>query len=330
MPIIWTEPVPEFPGQKIQEDFKFMSVFVIGSLNIDSIYDVRHFVRPGETLSCSSVEQFPGGKGLNQAIAAARAGSKVKMAGCIGQDGLFLKEVLEAEGIDTSMIRADPLLPSGRATIQRNPEGENCILLSRGSNHAITEEMIEEWLETAEPNDYLLLQNEISNLDKVLSIARKKGLNVLFNPAPMSENIKKMKFSFLNCLILNESEARDLLEEDRDHSDFILPLLYDILGCPVLMTRGASGADYYSEREKWFIPVFPADVKDTTGAGDTFTGVFAACQDQGMSVMDSLSRASAASSLCIEKPGAAQASPYCKQVEERIDAHPEVHILPRL
>lgn len=307
-----------------------MSVFVIGSLNIDTIYDVRHFVRPGETLSCSGVEQFPGGKGLNQAIAAARAGSKVKMAGCIGQDGLFLKNILEAEGIDTAMIRVDPVLPTGRAMIQRTPDGENCILLSRGSNHAITEEMIEEWLETAEPNDYLLLQNEISNLDKVLTLAKKKGLNVLFNPAPMSDNIKKMKFGFLNCLILNEGEARDLLEEDRDHSDFILPLLYDILGCPVLMTQGASGASYYSDTQRWFIPVFPADVVDTTGAGDTFAGVFAACQDQGMSIIDSLSRASAASSLCIEKPGAAQASPVMSEMEERISSHPEVHILPRL
>lgn len=313
-----------------QEDFKHMSVFVIGSLNIDTIYDVQHFVKPGETLSCSSVEQFPGGKGLNQAIAAARAGSQVRMAGCIGQDGLFLKETLEAEGIDTSMIRIDPDLPSGRAVVQRNPEGENCILLSRGSNHAITEEMIEEWLENAKPNDYLLLQNEISSLDKLLSLAKKKKLNVLFNPAPMSDNIKKMKFGFLDCLIVNENEARDLLEEDRDHSEFILPLLYDILGCPVLMTRGGQGADYFSDSQRWFIPVFPADVKDTTGAGDTFTGVFAACRDQGMNVMDALTRAAAAASICTEKSGAAQASPFMDEVEERISKCSEVHVLPRL
>ena len=147
-----------------------MKVLCYGSLNLDHIYNVLEFIRPGETLQALSVEQHCGGKGFNQAVAAAKAGLPVYLAGCIGPDGGIFREICRTVGVDDTYLREENL-PTGSAVIQVNQRGENCILLYGGANQAVTEEQIEQTLENFQPGDVLIAQNEISQLPKLLSCA---------------------------------------------------------------------------------------------------------------------------------------------------------------
>ena len=140
-----------------------MKILVFGSCNIDLVYSVKSIVRPGETLAVGELNQFPGGKGFNQAIAAARAGAQTVFAGCIGSDGEFLRRMLNEAGADTrSLLTVEG--KTGQATIQVDEKGENAILIYPGANARITREHIRSALAGMERGDYLLLQNEINEL----------------------------------------------------------------------------------------------------------------------------------------------------------------------
>ena len=159
-----------------------MKILNIGSLNIDDVYSVEHFVRAGETISSTSYDRFCGGKGLNQSIALANAGAEASHAGAIGSDGQILKERLEQAGVDTSLIRISTT-PTGRAIIQVVPEGENSIILFKGANHCLNAEDINSMLENFAAGDILLLQNEINNIDLIIKEAYNKGMRIALNPA---------------------------------------------------------------------------------------------------------------------------------------------------
>ena len=133
-----------------------MRVLTFGSLNIDEVYRVRHFVRPGETLASDGRSLFCGGKGLNQAIALARAGADVFMAGCVGTDGGMLTDALQQAGVDTSLLCTTDQ-PTGRAVIQVDDNGQNAILLHRGANGCVTEDYIQETISRFSAGDCLLL-----------------------------------------------------------------------------------------------------------------------------------------------------------------------------
>ena len=158
-----------------------------GSLNIDYIYQVPHFVGAGETLSALSRQRLAGGKGLNQAVALSRAGAQAYMAGSVGEDGEFLLETLQGAGVDISFVRQLPG-NTGTAVIQRDGAGENCILLHGGANRCITADQVQETLEHFAPGDWLVLQNEISCLPLLLEEGRKRGMQVVFNPSPMERS----------------------------------------------------------------------------------------------------------------------------------------------
>ena len=145
-----------------------------GSVNIDNCYQVRDFVRAGETISALEVTRHAGGKGFNQSVALARAGAKVCHAGCIGEDGLFLRDMLHAEGVDTDFLRVTDS-PTGNAIIQVNARGENCIILYTGANGCVTEDYADEVFSRFGPDDVLLVQNEISSLPYIIEKAREKG-----------------------------------------------------------------------------------------------------------------------------------------------------------
>ena len=165
-----------------------MKILNFGSLNIDKVYKVPHFVRPGETISSRSYESFPGGKGLNQSIAVSRAGAAVFHAGTIGKDGLFLKEILERSGADTRYLRECGEV-TGHALIQVSEEGENCIILFNGSNYENDRGFMDEVLKDFSKGDILLLQNEISNLDYLLQRGKEKGMRIMLNPSPMDGHL---------------------------------------------------------------------------------------------------------------------------------------------
>lgn len=154
-----------------------------GSLNLDLVYQVPHFVQAGETLSSTSRTVHCGGKGLNQSIAAARAGGTVSHAGKIGGDGTVLTDILRESGVDTDFVTVGDG-PSGHAVIQVDPSGQNCILLFGGCNQEITHAEIDRVLAHFQAGDYLILQNEINGLDHLMTQAARRGCGSCSIPRP--------------------------------------------------------------------------------------------------------------------------------------------------
>ena len=272
-----------------------MKVINFGSLNIDFVYHVRDFVRPGETISATGTAKFPGGKGLNQSIALARAGVKTFHAGMVGTDGKFLLELLRENGVDCSAIAVDPAAPSGHAMIQVADSGENAIVLYPGTNRKITPELIARALAVAEPGDVLLLQNEISRIPEIMREAAKKRMRIFFNPAPMTEEVLDYPLELVDTLIVNATEWAALAGH---------PLPKSV---NVLKTLGARGAVYNDTVKVAAQPV--AEVVDTTAAGDTFIGFFIADLLQGKEIKAAMKTAAAASAWCIQHEGAAVSIP---------------------
>ena len=163
-----------------------MRLLNFGSCNIDHVYSLENIVKSGETVSTYSLELFEGGKGLNQSVAAARAGLKVFHAGCIGRDGGMLSDLLDSNGVDIRYLRVLDDERTGHAIIQVSRAGENCILLYGGANLRVDKGYIDEVLAEFSENDMLLLQNEISNVDYLVDAAYKKGMTVVLNPSPIN------------------------------------------------------------------------------------------------------------------------------------------------
>ena len=161
-----------------------MKILNFGSLNIDRVYSVDEFVRAGETISSLKMETYAGGKGLNQSIAAARAGEEVYHGGMIGEDGLFLKELLAENGVETSFIGVTGA-QTGHAIIQVNAGGQNSILLFGGANRMIDREFADHVLGNFDRGDILILQNETSSLGYIVDRAWEKGMRIALNPSPI-------------------------------------------------------------------------------------------------------------------------------------------------
>lgn len=292
-----------------------MKIINFGSLNIDKVYAVDHIAAPGETVSATGLTLNAGGKGLNQSIAAARAGAQVLHAGAIGPDGAFLEQLLQDNGVDTS-----PLLhvegESGHAVIQVDAAGQNSIVVYGGANHALTEDYVHQVLDKAQPGDIVLLQNEINVVEPVLRTALLKGLTVCFNPSPIPT--EPLPYNLVDIFLVNETEAAALAE---------LPVgsepetLLDNLGwayprSTIVLTLGEKGVLCRSDGGNNVQKAFPVSAVDTTAAGDTFTGYFLAGLCQGKDLTLCLKEAAAASALAVSRPGAAPSIPTREEVEE--------------
>ena len=213
-----------------------------GSLNLDLVYQVPHFVQAGETLSSTSRTVHCGGKGLNQSIAAARAGGAVSHAGKIGGDGTVLTDILRESGVDTDFVAVGDG-PSGHAVIQVDPSGQNCILLFGGCNQEITPEEIDRVLARFQTGDYLILQNEINGLDYLITQAARRGLRIVFNPSPIDESIFRLPLGEAWLLIFNEIEGAALAGCD-DEEDILNTLRRRWPRCRLLLTLGSHGCVY--------------------------------------------------------------------------------------
>lgn len=296
-----------------------MKILVFGSMNIDFTYDVDHICKQGETLSSSDLHVYTGGKGLNQAIALAKAGGSVWQAGCIGRDGGVLIEALQQAGVDTSLIRITDDVRTGNAIIQRNVEGDNCILLYGGANRAITKEYVDLVLEHFTAGDFIILQNEINELAYIIDQAYAKGMTVVSNPSPMDETITELDLNKVTYLILNEIEASQILgcSEVKDPDHLILGLNHAYPQQKIVLTLGKSGSVYSDSIQEIHQPIYPVDVVDTTAAGDTFLGFFVAAVSQGEDIVKAMDLASKASSIAVGRSGAAPSIPYLAEVQSQ-------------
>ena len=284
-----------------------------GSLNIDYTYKVPHIVIPGETLTSLSLTRNAGGKGANQSASASKAGMEVYHAGKLGRDGLFLKELLESYGVDTSLITVTDGA-SGNAIIQVDEEGQNSIVLFPGTNHEITGEEIETAMEGFGEGDLLLIQNEINNLSLIITKAYEKGLRIIFNPAPFTKEVLGLPLEKVSMLVVNEIEGAGLAGMDGSAEEVLETLVKAYPSSEIVLTAGSQGAFYgYRDiREKG--DIVECEVVDTTGAGDTFIGYFLAARERGLSVKASLQAACKASSIAISRPGAMAAVPVKEEV----------------
>lgn len=297
-----------------------------GSLNLDRVYKVKDIVREGETISAQSLDIYPGGKGLNQSVALARAGADVTMAGGIGSDGDLLRETLIAAGVDiTPLVVREK--PSGHAVIQVDLAGRNCILISAGANHGNTPEAIERVLNGFQSGDLLLLQNEIDGNDEIILQAKKRDMKIALNPSPMDEAVLALPLDQVDYFLVNEHEAFALLERQELTTeltnDYILEILKE-LGeayprATILMTLGSQGSACRTVDGTYLRqPVYPTNVVDTTAAGDTFTGFFLAAHLNDKPLPECLQQASMAASLAVSRPGAAPSIPTLDEVKEAL------------
>lgn len=290
-----------------------MKFLNFGSLNIDFTYQVKNFVRKGETIASSSVSKHAGGKGFNQSIALSRAGAQVYHAGCIGEDGLFLRDMLEASVVNTTYLKVLDV-PTGNAIIQVDSSGDNCILLYAGANHCITEEYIDLVLDNFGRDDVLVIQNEINSLEYLADRAYEKGLRIAVNPSPINSNVTENILKKASWILVNQGEAEALAGvTGKDACIARLAELYP--GSTLVMTLGASGVVCWENGALFSQAAYKTQVVDTTGAGDTFTGFYLAEVLSGSTQEEALRTASAAASLSISKCGAAESIPSMAEVK---------------
>lgn len=295
-----------------------MKVLCFGSLNIDYVYQVPHFVGGGETLAAASLSRFSGGKGLNQSIALARAGLEARHAGAVGRDGLFLLEELRAAGVRTEDVEVLEDVQTGHAVIQRTPSGENCILLYGGANRHITRERIDQVLSNFGPGDALVLQNEISGLLYLAERARERGLTVALNPSPMEDGLLPL-LPLADYLLLNEIEAAQLLQGLEkpvpEAEERLAAALAEVLpSTAVVLTLGPQGSLFSDGTRLIRQAAVPVRAVDTTAAGDTYTGFFLAGVFGGQSVEWAMRFASTAAAIAVTRPGAAPSIPSREEV----------------
>lgn len=286
-----------------------MKILSFGSLNLDKVYSVDHFVRAGETMSSSKLEEFCGGKGLNQSVAIARAGGEVYHAGCVGAtDGGMLLDMLRSSGVDISLVR-QLSCPSGHAIIQVNGDGQNCILLYGGANQQVSAEQIDETLASFAAGDILVLQNEISNLSYLIEAAGKKGMTIVLNPSPMTADILAMPLQYVSYFLLNEVEAKDLCGEAAEDEAYPEKLLERFPNSRIVLTLGERGCIYRDGAQQISCPACKVQAVDTTAAGDTFTGFFVAAIAAGVDVHTALEQATKAAAISVGRKGAAPSIP---------------------
>lgn len=292
-----------------------MKALNYGSLNIDFVYNVEHFVRSGETISSQNMAIFAGGKGLNQSVALAKSGMDTWHAGNIGEDGEFLAEILQKAGAHTDLISRLPGR-NGHAIIQKQPNGQNCILLYGGSNQQNTKAQVDEVLSHFEKGDYLILQNEINEIAYIMERAHEKGMIIVLNPSPMDEKIFTYPLEYVDYFLLNEIEAKDLTGfKDFGEVDALLDAVCSHFpNSKVVLTLGEYGSIYKDEKQKIHQPIVKVSVVDTTAAGDTFTGFFIGGIAKGLSPKETMQIAAKASAIAVSRQGAAPSIPKLNEV----------------
>lgn len=255
-----------------------MRILNYGSLNLDFDYYLEHIVMPGETISSQQLEICPGGKGLNQSIALARAGAEVWHAGMIGGDG------------------------------------QNSIILYGGANQKNSREFVDEVLEKFGKGDVLLLQNEVNELPYMISQGYKKGMQIVLNPSLFNEIITECDLSKVSMILINEIEGYQMTGRE-DPEEILNTIAQEYPGLKVVLILGEKGAVFMSGEERVFCPDRSVKAVDTTAAGDTFTGYFLEEYLSGGNAEKALQMATLAASVAVTRKGASASIPWKNEVK---------------
>lgn len=289
-------------------------IVVIGSCNIDVTVECDRWAKPGETIFGNRLIVSPGGKGANQAVAAARLGAEVTMVGCIGDDvyGEMIVRNLKKNGINTDFVKVLPNENSGTAHITV-AEDDNTIIVIKAANDLVDAELVDQAEEKIKEADLVLLQHEIPFETIAYAVEKcwQLGVPVLLNPAPVTP-VPQNVLDKVTYLTPNEHEAAILFDNMATED-----ILSRYAG-KVLMTLGSKGVAYYEEGKVQIVPAFKVTPVDTTGAGDTFNGAFAVARAAGKNMAESVRFANAAAAVSVQKIGAQGGMPYLKEVEEML------------
>lgn len=286
-------------------------ITVLGSINMDLVTITEKMPQQGETITGQAFSTFPGGKGANQAVAAARLGAEVYMLGKLGNDlfGKKLKEILTKENVNTDFVDVASNKETGTASIIISDD-DNRIIVVPGANKEVTPEWVSSYEEQIRKSDTLLLQLEIplESVRKAAQIAKKHKVPVILNPAPY-QKLPNALLKDVTYLTPNEHEFKQLLEEATKEE-------LDIIRAKSIITKGEEGVEFHLNNEKVLVNALKVDVVDTTGAGDTFNGALAVELSKKQDIKEAVLFASIAGSLSVTKLGAQSGMPSLNDVKE--------------
>ncbi|WP_247422224.1 ribokinase [Ralstonia pseudosolanacearum] len=292
-------------------------VLVVGSLNMDLVIRTPCLPRPGQTVAAPALETIPGGKGANQAVAAARLGSRVAMLGCVGDDphGMALREGLLREGVDTAMVTAHAGAPTGIACVTVADNGQNTIVIVAGANRQLTPAMIDAQRAAFERAKVIVCQLESppDAVERALLLGQRLGKTVILNPAPAAGPLPTPWLAACDYLIPNETEAALLTARRVDSPEAALNAAADLHAQGarhVIVTLGARGIAYVDATTRLLMPAHPAQAVDTTAAGDTFVGALATALAEGAAPVEAIQFGLAAAAVSVTRLGAQPSIPF--------------------
>lgn len=304
-------------------------ITVIGSINIDYVMQMPRLPKVGETVTDGQFLQTFGGKGANQAVAAARAGGDVNFIAALGNDPVAIqyKKALQADGLDCELLSLEPDVASGNAFIMFDSRGDNYISVAPGSNVRITPDRIEAAFKRIQRSDWIILQQEISSEanQAILKLAAKYSIPVILNYAPAND-LSLVPDTSVYGLIVNEVEAQALMVRRFDNSDSAATADAAIQLREkgehefVAITLGVRGVTLADKSGTAYLPAFTVKSVDTTAAGDTFCGVLTVGLAEGKSLCDAARFASAASALSVTKIGAQPSIPHRAEIETFLES----------
>ncbi|MCR8657493.1 ribokinase [Paenibacillus endoradicis] len=284
-------------------------ITVVGSINMDLVTITSQVPKTGETLFGDQFYMNPGGKGANQAVAAARLGGRVKLIGCVGNDsfGKDILQHLQEQGVDVSNVEPVTHMTATASIIVANQD--NSIIVVPGANNNVTAAFVESKRDIIADSDILILQLEIplEGVQKAIEIAKENGVKVILNPAPI-QNLPSQVIQDVDYITPNEHEYL-LLKEESNEETFAEKLI---------ITKGSKGVSIVEEGKEIIIPAYKMNVVDTTGAGDSFNGGLAIALSKGLDLKDACKYGNAVAALSTTKLGAQTGMPTSEEVESFI------------
>lgn len=297
-------------------------IAVLGSINVDTTYHMDRFPEPGETLQANDKSSAPGGKGANQSVACARSGAKTYHIGMVGadQEGQFMRESMQEDGIDTRFVGIDKMHGTGTAMITLDANGQNDIMVYGGANQSMTTDVLKGTDELFKDIDFIITQFETPQKVSAEAFKRAKanGVTSILNPAPAKE-IDPELLKYTDVIAPNETESALLTGIEITDEDSMIKTAKYFKNKGVdnlLITLGSKGVFYSTPNDHGLVPAFKVKPVDTTAAGDTFIGALASQLKTDLSnIADALVYAQRASSLTVQKMGAAPSIPTYDEVK---------------